>query len=167
MLTVGIIGAGAAGLLAAIYAAKGGAKTELIDRNERAGRKLFLTGKGRCNITSSADLDGFMKNIPHNGRFMFSAFGTFFSDDIIEILRSEGVPVKLERGGRYFPESDKSSDVIRALTAHAVKSGARLVFDTYVESVEKDETGFMLTMSGLHGGRRHYDRLIIATGGVS
>ncbi len=167
MLTVGIIGAGAAGLLAAIYAAKGGAKTELIDRNERAGRKLFLTGKGRCNITSSANLDGFMKNIPHNGRFMFSAFGTFFSDDIIEILKSEGVPVKLERGGRYFPESDKSSDVIRALTAHAVKNGARLVFDTYVESVEKDETGFMLTMSGLHGGRRHYDRLIIATGGVS
>ena len=167
MLTVGIIGAGPAGLLAGAFAAKNGAKAEIIDKNERAGRKLFLTGKGRCNITNGADLDGFMKNIPHNGRFLYSAFDAFFSDDILGILRSEGVPAKLERGERFFPESDKSSDVIRALVSYAVKCGARLLLNTEVDSVERDESGFILRTSGEHGGRKRYDRLIIATGGLS
>ena len=167
MLTVGIIGAGPAGLLAGAFAAKNGAKAEIIDKNERAGRKLFLTGKGRCNITNGADRDGFMKNTPRNGRFLYSAFDSFFSDDILEILKNEGVPVKLERGERYFPESDKSSDVIRALVSYSVKCGARLLLGTEVRSIEKDETGFTLRMSGMHGGSRHYDRLIIATGGLS
>lgn len=167
MLNVAVIGAGAAGLVAGAFAAKGGANVEIIDRNERAGRKLFLTGKGRCNITNSADLDGFMRNTPHNGRFLFSAFSVFFSNDILDILSSEGVPVKLERGGRYFPESDRSSDVIRALVAYAVKCGARLLLGTEVKSVEKTGEGFSLRMSGMHGGTRRYDRVIIATGGVS
>lgn len=185
MTTVGVIGAGAAGLIAAAFAARGGAKVELIDRNERAGRKLFLTGKGRCNITNDADRDGFMKSIPHGGRFLYSAFDAFFSDDILEILRGEGVPVKLERGGRYFPQSDKSSDVIRALVSFASKCGVRLLLGTYVRDIERkgsaseekngenDENAgegggkFVLYMTGMHGGRREYDRLIIATGGLS
>ncbi|MBR5947658.1 MAG: NAD(P)/FAD-dependent oxidoreductase [Clostridia bacterium] len=173
MVKIGIIGAGAAGLIAGAIAAKEGAKVEIIDRNERAGRKLYLTGKGRCNITNAADRDEFLKNIPRNGRFLYSAFDAFFSDDILEILKSEGVPAKLERGGRYFPESDKSSDVIRALVSHASKCGARLLLGTYVQSIEHiagedGENGrFLLTMAGMHGGRREYDRLIIATGGLS
>ena len=151
MTTVAVIGAGAAGLIAGAYAAKCGAKAEIIDRNGRAGRKLFLTGK----------------NIPHNGRFLYSAFGSFFSNDILDILESEGVPVKLERGGRYFPESDKSSDVIRALVSYLTKCGARLLLDTEVRSVEKDAEGFTVRTSGAFGGTRHYDRVIIATGGMS
>ena len=173
MVKVGIIGAGAAGLIAGAAAAKSGAKVEIIDRNERAGRKLYLTGKGRCNITNAADRDEFLKNIPRNGRFLYSAFDAFFSDDILEILRSEGVPAKLERGGRYFPESDKSSDVIRALVSHASKCGARLLLGTYVQNIDhiEGENGaegkFLLTMAGMHGGKREYDRLIIAAGGLS
>ena len=176
MVKVGIIGAGAAGLIAGAAAAKSGAKVEIIDRNERAGRKLYLTGKGRCNITNAADRDEFLKNIPRNGRFLYSAFDAFFSDDILEILKSEGVPAKLERGGRYFPESDKSSDVIRALVSHASKCGARLLLGTYVQNIDyiEDENGaegaggkFLLTMAGMHGGKREYDRLIIAAGGLS
>ena len=176
MVKIGIIGAGAAGLIAGAAAAKSGAKVEIIDRNERAGRKLYLTGKGRCNITNAADRDEFLKNIPRNGRFLYSAFDAFFSDDILDILKSEGVPAKLERGGRYFPESDKSSDVIRALVSHASKCGARLLLGTYVQSIDyiEDENGaegaggkFLLTMAGMHGGKREYDRLIIAAGGLS
>lgn len=176
MVKIGIIGAGAAGLIAGAAAAKSGAKVEIIDRNERAGRKLYLTGKGRCNITNAADRDEFLKNIPRNGRFLYSAFDAFFSDDILDILKSEGVPAKLERGGRYFPESDKSSDVIRALVSHASKCGARLLLGTYVQSLDyiEGENGaegaggkFLLTMAGMHGGKREYDRLIIAAGGLS
>ena len=167
MTRVAVLGAGAAGLIAGATAAKNGAKVEIIDRNERAGRKLYLTGKGRCNITNSADRDTFLKNIPRNGRFLYSAFDAFFSNDILEILESEGVKVKLERGGRYFPESDKSSDVIRALVSYASKNGARLLLGTYVQNVEKQGDKFVLTMSGMHGGRREYDRLIIAAGGLS
>lgn len=167
MTRVAVLGAGAAGLIAGATAAKNGAKVEIIDRNERAGRKLYLTGKGRCNITNSADRDTFLKNIPRNGRFLYSAFDAFFSNDILEILESEGVKVKLERGGRYFPQSDKSSDVIRALVSYASKNGARLLLGTYVQNVEKQGDKFVLTMSGMHGGRREYDRLIIAAGGLS
>ncbi|MBQ7061106.1 MAG: NAD(P)/FAD-dependent oxidoreductase, partial [Clostridia bacterium] len=105
MPDIAVIGAGAAGLTAGALAAQEGARVEIIDRNERAGRKLYLTGKGRCNITNSADLDGFLKNTVHGGRFLYSAFDGFFSNDILDILAREGVPVKLERGGRYFPES--------------------------------------------------------------
>lgn len=173
MVRIGIIGAGAAGLIAGAMAAKAGAKVEIIDRNERAGRKLYLTGKGRCNITNAADRDEFLKNIPRNGRFLYSAFDAFFSDDILDILKSEGVPAKLERGGRYFPQSDKSSDVIRALVSYASKCGARLLLGTYVQSIDyiDGENGaegkFILTMAGMHGGKREYDRLIIAAGGLS
>lgn len=166
-IRVAVLGAGAAGLIAGAAAAKNGAKVEMIDKNERAGRKLYLTGKGRCNITNSADRDAFLRNIPRNGRFLYSAFDAFFSNDILEILESEGVRVKLERGGRYFPESDKSSDVIRALVSYCTKQGARLLLGTEVKTVERTDTGFLLTMSGMHGGRRAYDRLIIATGGLS
>ncbi|MBQ2190801.1 MAG: NAD(P)/FAD-dependent oxidoreductase [Clostridia bacterium] len=166
-MNVAVIGAGPAGLIAGAIGAKNGAKVEIIDRNERAGRKLYLTGKGRCNITNSTDLDGFMKNTVHNGRFLFSAFSGFFSNDILDILQKEGVPVKLERGGRYFPESDKSSDVIRALVAYASHCGARFLLGTEVKSVEKTDVGFTVKTSGAYGGTRQYDRVILATGGMS
>lgn len=77
-MKIGVIGAGAAGLIAGAFAAKGGARVDIIDRNEKTGKKLFLTGKGRCNITNSADIDAFLKNVPHNGRFLYSAFDGFF-----------------------------------------------------------------------------------------
>ena len=116
MKSVLVVGAGAAGLIAGAFAARNGvceylfAMQRIIERNEKAGKKLFLTGKGRCNITNSADKDEFMKAIVHNGRFMFSSLDSFFNTDILNIINAYGVRTKLERGGRYFPESDKSSD---------------------------------------------------------
>ncbi len=167
MVDVLVIGAGAAGCIAAIKAAEAGASVALLEKNAKLGRKIMITGKGRCNITNSADLDGFLKNTVHGGRFLYSAFDGFFSNDILDILAREGVPVKLERGGRYFPESDKSSDVIRALVAYASHSGARLLLGTIVESLEREGERFKLHMRGEHGGVRRYDRVIIATGGLS
>ena len=136
MKRVAVIGAGAAGLLAGAFAARGGCRTEIIERNEKAGKKLFLTGKGRCNITNSADRDEFMKAVLHNGRFLYSAFDNFFNDDIINIINAYGVKTKLERGGRYFPESDKSSDVIKALLAFTQRSGADIRLNSRVSSVQ-------------------------------
>ena len=165
-MKIGVIGAGAAGLIAGAFAAKGGASVDIIDRNEKTGKKLFLTGKGRCNITNSADIDAFLKNVPHNGRFLYSAFDGFFNDDIIELINSCGVRTKLERGGRYFPESDKSSDVIRALQTNAVRCGANIVLNSRVSSVSKTEDGvFRLCFE--NGQKKYYDKVIIATGGAS
>ena len=160
-MKIGVIGAGAAGLIAGAFAAKGGARVDIIDRNEKTGKKLFLTGKGRCNITNSADIDAFLKNVPHNGRFLYSAFDGFFNDDIIGLINSCGVRTKLERGGRYFPESDKSSDVIRALQTNAVRCGANIVLNSRVSSVSKTEDGgFRLCFE--NGQKKYYDKVIIA-----
>lgn len=165
MKRVAVIGAGAAGLLAGAFAARGGCRTEIIERNEKAGKKLFLTGKGRCNITNSADRDEFMKAVLHNGRFLYSAFDNFFNDDIINIINAYGVKTKLERGGRYFPESDKSSDVIKALLAFTQRSGADILLNSRVSFVEKRREEFIVHIE--HQPDRTYDALIIATGGLS
>lgn len=165
MKRVLVIGAGAAGLLAGAFAAHEGAKVEIAEKNEKIGKKLFLTGKGRCNITNSANKNEFMKAIAHNGRFMFSAFDSFFNDDIINIINAYGVNTKLERGGRFFPQSDKSSDVIRALNAFCKKNGALIRLNTKVMSVEKVNDKFLVRFDGQPDGE--YDAVIISTGGCS
>lgn len=165
MKKVLVIGAGAAGLMAGAFAARAGAKTEIAEQNEKTGKKLFLTGKGRCNITNSASKDEFMKAIAHNARFMFSTFDSFFNDDIINIINAYGVETKLERGGRYFPQSDKSSDVIRALNAFCKKNGALIRLDTKVNDIEKTGDKFIVYFDGQPDGE--YDAVIIATGGRS
>lgn len=165
MRKVLIIGAGAAGLMAGAFAARAGANAEIAEQNEKTGKKLFLTGKGRCNITNSADKDEFMKAIAHNARFMFSAFDSFFNDDIINIINAYGVETKLERGGRYFPQSDKSSDVIRALNAFCKKNGVLIRLNTKVNDIEKTDVKFIVHFDGQPDGE--YDAVIIATGGCS
>ena len=162
---IGVIGAGAAGLIAGAFAAANGCEVDIIDGNEKAGKKLFLTGKGRCNITNSADLDEFLRQIPHNGRFLYGAFGRFFNNDIIKIINAYGVPTKLERGGRYFPESDKSSDVIRALTSFCAGKGANLVLNSLVTGLDRKGDGFTVHIKGQPS--REYDSVILATGGMS
>ncbi len=110
-----VVGAGPAGLLAAGRAAELGAKVLLIEKMSQPGRKLLITGKGRCNITNDAPVDEFIKHIYPNGRFLRNIFSQFFSSDIIELLKRYGVESTLERGGRYFPASNKSADVLKAL----------------------------------------------------
>lgn len=165
MKRIAVIGAGPAGLIAAAFAKTPETIVTLIDRNEKAGKKLFLTGKGRCNITNVAPRDEFMLNIPRNPRFLYSAFDNFFNDDIIELIESQGVRTKVERGGRVFPQSDKSSDVIKALVSFAQKRGVSIELNTRVRSVKN--TGGVFSLEFYDGQSREFDAVIIATGGLS
>ena len=165
MKTIAVIGAGPAGMIAAAFAKTGETSVEVFDRNEKAGKKLFLTGKGRCNITNIADKDEFMRNIPRNPRFLYSAFDGFFNSDVISLIESQGVRTKVERGGRVFPESDKSSDVIKALVGCMTKKGVKLNLDSRVKSITKSGEKFELRL--FDGKLREFDAVIIATGGRS
>ena len=162
---VAVIGAGPAGMIAAAFAKNPNNSVTVFDRNEKAGKKLYLTGKGRCNITNASDMQEFMRNIPRNPRFLYSSFSGFFNNDIIDLIESRGVPTKVERGNRVFPESDKSSDVIKALQGYSLSMGAKLALNSKVESIEKKGEEFILVFEG--GRSESFDCVIIATGGVS
>ena len=110
-----VVGGGPAGFLAAGRAAELGCKVLMLEKMKKPGRKLLLTGKGRCNITNNFQQSEFIQHIYPNGRFLRNAFSQFFSEDILELLAKYGVPATLERGGRYFPSSNKAVDVLRAL----------------------------------------------------
>lgn len=165
MKRIAVIGAGPAGLIAGGFAKTEMTEVVIFDRNEKAGKKLFLTGKGRCNITNSAPLDEFLENIPRNPRFLYSAFDGFFNNDIIDLIESNGVPTKVERGGRVFPQSDKSSDVIKALVRFAEGRGARIRLHSRVRTINQAGEGFVLLFDG--GEEESFDSVIIATGGLS
>ena len=115
MSKVLIIGGGAAGMMAAVSAAQNGNNVELFEKNEKLGKKLFITGKGRCNITNAAELEDFFPAVTSNSKFLYSAFYTFTNEQVISFFEELGVKTKVERGGRVFPVSDHSSDVIQAL----------------------------------------------------
>ena len=128
MRQVIVLGAGPAGLLAAATAARHGAAVTLIERNEKPAMKLRITGKGRCNVTNkTSDLDELISNVPVNGRFLFGAFSRFMPSDTMELLESLGVPLKVERGNRVFPQSDNAHDVADALVRYAKNSGVQFV----------------------------------------
>ena len=121
-----VIGGGPAGIIAAITAAKNKNEVILIEKMNSCGRKLLITGKGRCNITSSIEMEDFIKNIPGNGKFMYSAFQNYTNKDILELLHQNGVKTKVERGNRIFPESDKSLDVLNALMKELRKYNVKI-----------------------------------------
>ncbi len=153
-------------MIAAATAAYGGLDVVLIERNEKLGKKLYLTGKGRCNITNFADMDTFMRSTLKNPRFLYSAFDAFTNKDIIKIINDNGVPTKTERGGRVFPVSDKSSDVLRALSEYVKKAGVTVRLNTRVASVKRTDDGYVLSYYNANLSEK-FDALIIATGGVS
>ena len=165
MIKVAVIGGGPAGMIASAYARDGGADVTIFEKNEKLGKKLYLTGKGRCNITNSADTEDFFKAIHRNPKFLYSALYTFTNHDIIDIMEKNGVPVKEERGGRIFPVSDKSSDCIRALTRYINSKGVKVVTECAVKSVKKENDVFLLTFDG--GKTETFDRVVICTGGAS
>ena len=164
MSRVAVIGGGPAGIMAAAAAAGCGHDSVLLEKNEKLGKKLFLTGKGRCNITNSCDTDDFFANIPRNPKFLYSALYGFSNTDIVELINANGVPTKAERGKRVFPASDKSSDVIKALARHLNSSGAKLRLNTEVSGIRRAGSGFELTVNGC---REEYDAVILCTGGAS
>ena len=114
-----VVGGGAAGLMAAGAAAERGLSVTILERNARMGRKLMITGKGRCNITNNCTIPEFISHVPENGRFLFSALSAFSPQDMMAFLEGEGLPVKTERGNRVFPCSDKARDVVDTLVAYA------------------------------------------------
>ncbi|MEG0779530.1 MAG: NAD(P)/FAD-dependent oxidoreductase [Oscillospiraceae bacterium] len=159
-----VVGGGAAGMLAAISAAERGAEVSLLEPNERLGKKLNITGKGRCNVTNDADLAELMAHVPCNGKFLYSAFSHFNGRDAMAFFEGLGVPLKVERGNRVFPKSDRSFDVSGALERRLRALHVHWIHDRAV-SVQM-ENGRAL---GVVGERESYpaDGVILATGGVS
>ena len=160
-----VVGGGPAGMMAAAAAAQNGWQTLLLEQNEKLGKKLFITGKGRCNLTNIASQEEFFESIPHNAKFLYSAFSAFTNADIIALVERMGVPTKVERGGRVFPASDKSSDVIFALARYVKESGAEVLLKTRVLKIETAEgrvTGAVTT-----AGRFPCECLVLATGGAT
>ena len=115
--------------MAAIYAAKGGAEVTLLERNDKIGKKLFITGKGRCNITNLSDHDNYLKNIVSNPKFALRALKTMSPQGLIQFFNDSGLPIKIERGNRVFPLSDKSSDVIKVLNKLLENSGVKVFYN--------------------------------------
>ncbi len=159
-----VIGGGAAGMLAAGMAAKAGAKVVLIEKNDRLGKKLAITGKGRCNVTNACTCDEVMKNIPRNGRFLYSALSSFSPDDAMAFFEQYGCELKVERGNRVFPTSDKAASVIAALQKFLKEQHVEIVHERAEELILRD--GVIAGVQTDHGS--HYGRcVIVCTGGCS
>lgn len=164
-----IIGAGASGLLAAIRSAELGLNVLVLEKMNQPGRKLLITGKGRCNITNSAEIKDFIIQVYPDGRFLYPAFKAFFNDDIISLLDECGVETVLERGGRYFPKSEKAADVVEALMKKARDVGVKFKFDTKVNEIVLDGE----KISGVEcvtNGKTEIigaEKIIVCTGGKS
>lgn len=161
---IAVIGGGPAGMIAAGTVGSRGKDVVLIEKNDKLGKKMFITGKGRCNITNSAPIDELFNYIVTNKNFLYSSFYTFTNEDIITLLEDFGVKTKVERGNRVFPESNKSSDVIRALEKYLAKNNVNIMLNSKVESLIFDGNNFQIKINDeIH----HFDKVIIATGGVS
>lgn len=163
-MRIAVVGGGPAGMMAAIAAGEQGAEVTLFDGNEKLGKKLYITGKGRCNVTNDADSDAFFKNIPRNPRFLYSCYAAFDNAALMKRIEDAGVPLKVERGGRVFPQSDKASDITKALERMMSKSGVRVCLRSKVKEIIPSDGGFDLC---LLGQTRHFDRVILACGGAS
>ncbi len=161
---VAVIGGGAAGMMAAITAAEAGAEVLLIERNERCGRKLRITGKGRCNITNDCSVAEFMQNVPTNPKFLYAALNRFESSDTMEFFESAGVPLKVERGKRVFPVSDKAQDVVDAMVRRCRESGVKII-NGRVSRIDTENQ----VVTGVKIGDRRISAkaVILCTGGKS
>lgn len=166
MSKVIVIGGGAAGAVAAIFAARNGHRVELFEKNEKIGKKLFITGKGRCNITNAGDMDALFDAVKSNPKFLYSAFYSFTNEQAMDFFEELGVRLKVERGNRVFPESDHSSDIIHALKHELEQLGVEIHFCTEVKDVLVEHekfTGIVLK----NGKKVSGDACVVATGGIS
>ncbi len=169
MKNILVVGAGAAGMMAALTAAKAGAKVTLIEKNEKPGKKIYITGKGRCNVTNDCDADVFFNNIVSNPKFMYSAFYGFDNVNLMELIKDNGCALKTERGGRVFPVSDHSSDIIRCFEKMLKSAGVDIRYNVKAEKLLiRDNSCYGISVSK---GKDHEDlkadAVILATGGLS
>lgn len=164
MSVVCVIGGGPAGMMTAAVAAARGKKVVLAEKNNMLGKKLLITGKGRCNITNNADIEEFFKNVPRNSNFLYSAFYSFTNADLIRLLNKLGLETKVERGGRIFPVSDKSKDVLNALKKLLAKNGVVLYNSEVADILSEDGKKRVI-----FADKKSLlcDKVVIATGGVS
>ena len=162
-----VVGAGAAGMMAAIAAAEEGAQVLLLERNDRAGRKIFITGKGRCNVTNACDTEELFSYIISNEKFMYSALYQFHNHQIMEFFESKGCPLKVERGNRVFPVSDHSSDVIKVLTQYMDKLKVKVRYHALVEDILIGEEGKIKGVLLDSGEQIFSKKVILGTGGLS
>jgi predicted Rossmann fold flavoprotein len=161
-----VIGGGPAGMMAAATAAANGQKVVLLEKNEKLGKKLYITGKGRCNFTNYGDFDNFINNTITNKKFLYSAYKSFTNYQLIELLESLGVKTKVERGNRVFPATDKSSDVLKALNAYLQINNVEIKYNTSAKKIlvkDHQATGVSLT----NGKELSGEKVLIATGGMS
>lgn len=166
MKKVVVIGAGAAGMMAAATAADRGLDVTLVEKNHRVGRKILITGKGRCNITNNCDIEELIENVPTNGKFLYSAFYTFTNEDVISMFENLGVKTKTERGNRVFPESDKAHDIANALHKQVIDKKVKLLLNTKAEEIiAKDNKIEKVILDNKK--EILCDAIIVATGGVS
>lgn len=163
-IEVAVIGGGAAGLMAAITAAKNGADVTIFEKNAKLGKKLLITGKGRCNITNYCDVKELISNTPTNGRFMTNSFYQFDSYQLVNFLNELGLKTKVERGNRVFPESDSAADVVNILKRQLPVLDVKKIYEA-VKSLTKDDSGFILDLG--RDEKILADKVIIATGGKS
>lgn len=169
MKKVLVIGGGAAGMMAAVFAARGGREVHVFEKNEKLGKKLFITGKGRCNITNAGEMDTLFTSVVSNPKFLYSAFYGFTNEQTITFFEELGVPVKIERGNRVFPVSDHSSDVIGALSREMNRLGVEVHLHAEVEKILTDrENPELIRGIRLKNGKEVAgDACIVATGGIS
>lgn len=161
-----VAGGGAAGMMAAIMAARNGQEVHIFEKNDRLGKKLFITGKGRCNVTNAGDMDNLFESVRTNSKFLYSAFYSFSNEQVMDFFEELGVRLKVERGNRVFPVSDHSSDIVRALQREMDRLGVCVNLNSEITNIIADEAGFNSIQ--LKGGERiEGDALILATGGVS
>ena len=166
MSKVLVIGGGAAGMFAAIFAARNGNEVCLLEKNEKLGKKIFITGKGRCNITNACDIDTLFGSVISNSKFLYSSFYGYTNEDVMEFFEEMGLKIKTERGERVFPESDHSSDVIGTLIKELQRLGVEICLRTEVKRILKDDRGFRGVILA-DGKQKFGDACIEATGGYS
>lgn len=165
-----IIGCGAAGMMAGISAAEEGHVVTIYDKNDKPGKKIYITGKGRCNITNACDTEDLFENIISNRRFMYSSIYSFSNYDVIKFFDKNGCPTKIERGNRVFPTSDKSSDVIKTLYKRLLELNVNIVFNSNVKDIiikEDKFHGIVVENKNSKCQEINGDKLIIATGGLA
>lgn len=161
-----VIGGGAAGMMAALAAADGAWQVELLEKNEKLGKKIYITGKGRCNVTNDCEPDTFFANVVSNPKFLYSAYYTFDNTQVMQLLEQNGCPLKVERGNRVFPVSDHSSDIIRTLQNALLKKNVKISLHTEVKNL-LIEDGRVCGVELSDGRKIPADAVVVATGGVS
>lgn len=162
-----VIGGGPAGMMSAITASENGNDVTLVEKMNSLGRKLLITGKGRCNITSSLNIEEFIKNTPGNGRFLYSCYQQYTNKDIIKFLKEQGLEVKEERGNRIFPVTDKSQDVLKCFTKKLKENKVKILYNMQVQKILVDEQREKAIGILANNEEMYADKIILATGGKS